>query len=246
MTDLGGTVDPRDIARFAAQSDSWWDPEGSFAPLHKINPPRLDFVRQQALHHFGCDARSLRPFTGHRLADVGCGGGLVAEPMARLGFAVTGIDATAESIAVARDHAEASGLAIDYRIGNVETTAAAGEQFDIVLALEIIEHVADRDAFLAGIARLVAPGGLFIGATLNRTPLAFATAIVGAEYILRWLPRGTHDWRQFVRPSEFALGLRRRGLRPLRLTGLSYDPLRAAWSLSQDLSVNYLIAAAAG
>jgi 2-polyprenyl-6-hydroxyphenyl methylase/3-demethylubiquinone-9 3-methyltransferase len=246
MTGLGDTVDPRDIARFAAQSDSWWDPRGSFAPLHQINPPRLDFVRQQALDHFGRDAHSLRPFAGMRLADIGCGGGLAAEPMARLGFAVTGVDAAAEAIVVARDHAEASGLAIDYRIGDVDTAAATGDHFDVVLALEIIEHVADREAFLAGIARLLAPGGLFIGATLNRTPLAFATAIVGAEYILRWLPRGTHDWRQFVRPSEFALGLRRHGLRPRRLTGLSYDPLRVAWSLSQDLSVNYLIAATRG
>ena len=246
MTEFGDTVDRQDIDRFAAQSGDWWDPKGSFAPLHQINPLRIDFIREQAIVQFRRDPRSLKPFAGLSLADVGCGGGLIAEPMTRLGFAVTGIDAAAEGIAVARDHAEASGLAIDYRVADVETLSAAGEQFDVVLALEIVEHVADRAVFFTHLGRLVKPGGLFIGATLNRTARSFALAIVGAEYILRWLPRGTHNWNQFVRPSEFVLGLRRSGLKTARLAGMAYDLPTGTWRGSEDLSVNYMLAAVSG
>ena len=174
----------------------------------------------------------------------GHGGGLVAEPMARLGFTVTGIDAGAPAIEAARIHAEASGLAVDYRVADVEALARAGEQFDVVLALEIVEHVADRDSFLAELGRLVKPGGAFIGATLNRTPRSFALAIVGAEYLLRWLPPGTHDWQRFVRPAEFVLGLRRGGLATTRLAGIGYDWQSGEWSTSGDLSVNYMLVAA--
>jgi 2-polyprenyl-6-hydroxyphenyl methylase/3-demethylubiquinone-9 3-methyltransferase len=243
MTEFGDTVDRDDIDRFAAQSAGWWDPEGSFRPLHRINPVRLEFVRRELGLSFGRDTRNLRPFEGLRLVDIGCGGGLAAEPMARLGFAVTGIDAGAAAIDVARAHAEASGLASDYRVASAEQLAAAGERFDAALALEIVEHVADREAFFAALGRLVQPGGGFMGTTLNRTAQSFALAIVGAEYLLGWLPRGTHDWNRFVRPSEFVLGLRRHGFAATRLAGLSYDWRRGEWAESNDLSVNYMVAA---
>ncbi|HEX3863038.1 MAG TPA: bifunctional 2-polyprenyl-6-hydroxyphenol methylase/3-demethylubiquinol 3-O-methyltransferase UbiG [Stellaceae bacterium] len=237
------TVDPRDVDRFAAQSGGWWDPQGNFRPLHLLNPARLGFIRQQLLTHFGRYDKSLRPFDGLSLADIGCGGGLIAEPMARLGFSITGIDAAAPAIDAARDHAEAVGLPIDYRVCDIDELAETGDTFDVVLALEIIEHVADRAAFFAALGHLVKPGGMFIGATLNRTPRAFALAIIGAEYVLGWLPRGTHDWRQFVRPSEFVLGLRRTSLTATTLRGLAYDWRSASWSETDDVSVNYLLAA---
>jgi 2-polyprenyl-6-hydroxyphenyl methylase/3-demethylubiquinone-9 3-methyltransferase len=243
MAEFGDSVDLEDIDRFAAQSAGWWDPSGSFRPLHQINPVRIEFIRRELLAHFGRDARSLAPFTGLSLADIGCGGGLVAEPMARLGFSVTGLDAGAAAIATARAHAVAGGLAIDYRVADIDAPARAGERFDVVLALEIIEHVADRDGFFAALGALVKPGGVFIGATLNRTARSFALAIVGAEYVLGWLPRGTHDWRRFVRPSEFVLGLRRAGLATTRLAGLGYDWRQGGWSRSGDLSVNYMLVA---
>jgi 2-polyprenyl-6-hydroxyphenyl methylase/3-demethylubiquinone-9 3-methyltransferase len=243
MDEFGDTVDRADIDRFAAQSASWWDPEGSFRPLHRINPARLDFIRRQLLAAFGRDTSTLRPFDGLTLIDIGCGGGLIAEPMARLGFAVTGIDAAAAAVDIARAHAEASGLVIDYRVADAEMLARAGERFDVALALEVVEHVADREAFFAALGALIRPGGAFIGATLNRTARSFALAIVGAEYLLGWLPRGTHDWQRFVRPSEFVLGLRRHGLVTTRLAGLGYDPRRGDWAESADLSVNYMLAA---
>jgi len=243
MDEFGDTVDRHDIGRFAAQSAGWWDPSGAFQPLHQINPARLDFIRSEMLAHFHRDARSLLPFAGLHLADIGCGGGLVAEPMARLGFTVTGIDAGTEAIAAARAHAEASGLAIDYRVADVDALARDGATFDAVLGLEIVEHVADREAFFAALGKLVKPGGIFIGATLSRTARSFALAIVGAEYLLRLLPPGTHDWRRFVRPSEFVLGLRRAGLATTRLAGLGYDWQGGKWAPSEDLSVNYLLAA---
>jgi 2-polyprenyl-6-hydroxyphenyl methylase/3-demethylubiquinone-9 3-methyltransferase len=237
------TIDSGEIGRFAAQAESWWDAEGSFRTLHRINPTRLRFIRQHLTAHFCRDPTSLRPFDGLSLLDIGCGGGLVAEPMARLGFTVTGIDPGTEAIDAARTHAEAMGLAIDYRVTGPESIAEAYESFDAVLALEVIEHVVDPADFLAAVSVLVRSGGAFIGATLNRTPRSFALAIVGAEYLFRWLPPGTHDWRKFLRPSELVLGLRRNGFVPTQLAGLIYDPPRAEWSLSPDLRVNYMVAA---
>jgi 2-polyprenyl-6-hydroxyphenyl methylase/3-demethylubiquinone-9 3-methyltransferase len=237
------TVDPEEIGRFARVAETWWDPEGELRALHRLNPVRLAFIRAELCRHFRRDPRALQPFRGLRLLDIGCGGGLVAEPMARLGFAVTGIDAGAAAIAAARRHAEASGLAIDYRLAAAESLAADGVVFDVVLALEVIEHVADPDAFLAAAGALVRPGGAFIGATINRTVRAFVLAILGAEYILGWLPRGTHDWRKFLRPSEFVLGLRRHRLHAVRLAGIAYDPLSGEWSISPDLGVNYIVMA---
>jgi 2-polyprenyl-6-hydroxyphenyl methylase / 3-demethylubiquinone-9 3-methyltransferase len=244
VADFGDTVDPRDVDRFARQSADWWDAAGGFRPLHRINPVRIDFIRRHLLAHFGRDARSLSPFAGLGLADIGCGGGLIAEPMSRLGFAVTGIDAGAPTIAAARAHAASQGLTIDYRVADIEALARSGERFDAALALEVIEHVADRDAFFAALGALVKPGGAVIGATINRTARSFALAIVGAEYLLHWLPPGTHDWHRFVRPSEFVLGLRRAGLATTALSGLTFDWREREWRESDDLSVNYLLAAA--
>ena len=235
------TVDPAEITRFAAHADSWWDPNGKFRPLHKVNPVRLAFLHDRLAAHFGRDATMLKPFEGLRLLDIGCGGGLVAEPMTRLGFTVVGVDATAETIATARLHAEEGGLAIDYRAMAVEELAATGEQFDVVLALEIIEHVADVAAFSKAAASVLKPGGAFVAATLNRTAKAYLFAVLGAEYVLGWLPRGTHDWKKFVRPSELAAALRRNGIRPEEITGVGFNPLRDRWSLTRDLDVNYMV-----
>ncbi len=243
MEPRGSTADSGEIERFAAHSAGWWNPAGEFAPLHRLNPVRLDFIRGGLITHFGRDSRAMRPFAGLSLVDIGCGGGLIAEPMARLGFRVTAIDAAAAAIDVARAHAEAGGLAIDYRVATAEALAAEGARFDVALALELVEHVADREALFGAIGALVAPGGAFVGATLNRTPRAFALGIVGAEYVLGWLPRGTHDWRRFVRPSEFVLGLRRNGLQATRLAGLTYAPAHGDWVVSEDLSVNYMVMA---
>lgn len=261
MRATSATVDPQEVERFAAHADAWWDPQGSFRPLHRLNPVRLDYIRQHLTAHFGRSISSLRPFEGLTLLDIGCGGGLVAEPMSRLGFAVTAVDADDQAIAVARVHAEATGLSIDYRIATPESIAGeliagkwiagesmagTGQRFDVVLALEIIEHVANPAVFLGSIGALVRQGGAFIGATLNRTPRSFAAAIIGAEYMLGWLPRGTHDWRKFMRPSELVLGLRRNGLNPTEMTGVSYDLIRGEWWLSRDLEVNYMVTAVRG
>jgi 2-polyprenyl-6-hydroxyphenyl methylase / 3-demethylubiquinone-9 3-methyltransferase len=238
-----GSVDAAEIARFAARADAWWDPNGRFRELHRFNPVRLRFIRSQLLAHFKRAATALQPFTSLRLLDIGCGGGLVAEAMARLGFAVTGIDAGVEAISSARAHSKAVGLPIDYRLSTAEALAAQGEQFDAVVALELIEHVADRNVFYASLGKLVRPEGALIVATLNRTAKSFALAIVGAEYILQWLPQGSHDWRRFVRPSELAHGLERGRLRVTRLAGISFDPRAGEWSLCADLAVNYLAVA---
>ena len=243
MRATSATVDPQEIERFAAHAEAWWDPEGSFRPLHRLNPVRLDYIRQHLTGHFGRNISALRPFDGLTLLDIGCGGGLIAEPMSRLGFAVTAVDAADQAIAAALAHAEATGLSIDYRTATAELMADTGERFDAVLALEIIEHVADPGVFLGSVGALVRQGGAFICATLNRTPQSFAAAIIGAEYLLGWLPRGTHDWRKFMRPSELVLGLRRNGLNPTEMTGVSYDLIRREWSLSRDLGVNYMVMA---
>jgi 2-polyprenyl-6-hydroxyphenyl methylase/3-demethylubiquinone-9 3-methyltransferase len=238
------SVDPTQIGRFAALAEEWWLPEGKFRPLHALNPVRLAFMRDQAVRRFGLDASLRAPLSGLEAIDIGCGGGLLSEPLRRMGARVVGLDADAEGLAVARHHALENGLDIDYRLGSAEELAALRLQFDIVLAMEIVEHVADRDTFLDACAALTRPGGLIVAATLNRTPKAFALAVVGAEYLLGWLPRGTHNWRKFVRPSELAAGFRRNGLTIEALTGVSYDIMTGNWRLSRDIDVNYMIAAA--
>jgi 2-polyprenyl-6-hydroxyphenyl methylase/3-demethylubiquinone-9 3-methyltransferase len=234
------SVDANEIARFTALAESWWDPEGKFKPLHRFNPTRLAFIRDRVIAHFGRSGDDPRPLERLRLLDIGCGGGLVSEPMARLGAAVTGIDAAERNVGVARRHAELSGLAIDYRHAAAEELAQAGERFDVVLCLEVVEHVADVPAFLEACSALVRPGGCMVLATINRTPQAFALAIVGAEYVLGWLPRGTHRWRKFVRPSELAAALRPHGIDVTELVGVGYNPLSDRWTLTRDLSVNYM------
>jgi 2-polyprenyl-6-hydroxyphenyl methylase/3-demethylubiquinone-9 3-methyltransferase len=237
---LDGSVSAAEIGRFAAHAEEWWNPDASFRALHRFNPARLGFIRTALAEHFARDGAALEPFTGLSLLDIGCGGGLVAEAMARLGCAVTGIDAGAEAIAAARAHGEAAGLAIDYRTTTAEAIAAESRCFDVVSALEVIEHLGDAAPFYRAVGELVKPGGAFVAGTLNRTARSFALAIVGAEYILNWLPPGSHDWRHFVRPSELARRLRQNGLRLASLAGVRFDPLTGGWSLSADLAVNYL------
>ncbi|MFO7481019.1 bifunctional 2-polyprenyl-6-hydroxyphenol methylase/3-demethylubiquinol 3-O-methyltransferase UbiG [Oceanibaculum nanhaiense] len=237
---MGSTVDAREIAQFAAIADAWWDEEGAFKPLHRLNPVRLRYIRDNLCAHFGLDSEAPKPLAGLRLADVGCGGGLLCEPLTRMGATVTGIDAAEEGIAAARAHAEAVGLEIDYRAATAESLVAAGESFDAIISMEVLEHVADVDAFLAACRDLTRPGGALALSTLNRTPKSYLMAIVGAEYVLRWLPRGTHDWKKFIRPSELAAALRRQGLNLADLTGIEYSPLADRFSLGDDLGVNYL------
>jgi len=238
-----GSVLDSEVAKFAAMAETWWDPDGLFKPLHVFNPKRLGYIRDQAAACFGRDVTLREPFAGLTLLDVGCGGGLLCEPLSRLGFQVTGIDATEKNIGIASVHAERSGVAVDYRLATAEALVAEGRQFDVVLTMEVVEHVADVESFLLSCAALVKPGGLLVGATLNRTLKALALAKVGAEYVLRWLPKGTHDWRKFVRPADFAACLRAGGLTVEAMTGMTFNPISGTWSLSRDLDVNYLIAA---
>ncbi len=244
------SVDAEEVAKLSASAEEWWDPAGRFRPLHRLNPVRLAFIRDRVAAHAGRDPLAERPLQGLRLLDIGCGGGLLAEPLARLGAEVVGIDASPENIEVAVRHATQSGLAIDYRLTSAEALAedltAAGARFDVVVNMEVVEHVADAAAFLHASAALVEPGGAMVLATLNRTPKAFALAIVGAEYVLGWLPRGTHDWRRFLRPSELAALLRDGGIEIAELTGVAYNPLTAAWRLARDLDVNYMVFAVKG
>ncbi|MHA1113794.1 MAG: bifunctional 2-polyprenyl-6-hydroxyphenol methylase/3-demethylubiquinol 3-O-methyltransferase UbiG [Alphaproteobacteria bacterium] len=235
------SVDEDEVARFEAMAETWWDPDGPFRPLHRLNPTRLRFIRDRLAAHFGRDPLATAPLAGLRLLDIGCGGGLLSEPLARLGAEIVGIDASEKNIAIARNHAVQSGLAIEFRHATAEALAAEGKKFDAVLNLEVVEHVADLDAFMAACCALVAPGGAMVVATLNRTPKSFALAIVGAEYVLRWLPRGTHDWRRFVRPSELAAHLREQGFTVAEITGVIYAPIADAWRLSRDPSVNYMV-----
>jgi 2-polyprenyl-6-hydroxyphenyl methylase/3-demethylubiquinone-9 3-methyltransferase len=239
------TVDEAEVAKFQALAAEWWDPSGPFAPLHGMNPCRLDYLTAQIAGEFDRDLSSANPFEGLRLLDVGCGGGLLSEPMARLGAEVVGIDASGGTVPVARAHAEAAGLAVDYRHTSTEALLGVGEPaFDVVLAMEVIEHVADPAAFLATLHALLRPGGLLLVSTLNRTARAWLLAIVGAERVLRWLPRGTHDWSRFVTPQELFAKLEEAGLTPVDRTGMVFDPLSGRWSLSpRDLSVNYAAAA---
>jgi len=245
MTDPA-TVDHDEVARFGAIAEAWWDPRGKFAPLHAMNPCRLGYIVEQIVAETGRDPRSLTPLEGLRILDIGCGGGLVAEPMARLGGDVTGIDPSPETTGVASAHAAQSGLAIDYRATTAEALAAAGARFDVVLALEVIEHVPDSRGFLATCAELVSPGGVVIVSTLNRTARSWAMAILGAEYLLGWLPRGTHDWSRFVSPDDLAAQLADAGLAPVDRRGMVFDPFTRDWRLSAtDLSVNHLATAVA-
>jgi 2-polyprenyl-6-hydroxyphenyl methylase/3-demethylubiquinone-9 3-methyltransferase len=236
------SIDPADVARFSAIAAEWWDPKGKFAPLHRFNPLRLRFIREHALSHFARDDRARAPFTGLRLLDIGCGGGLLCEPMARLGFSVTGVDASERNIAVATTHAEEGALGIDYRAGAAEELLAAGETgFDVILNMEVIEHVADPGVFLRDCTRLLNPGGLMILATLNRTFASLALAKVGAEYVLRWLPAGTHDWRKFLKPGQIRDFLAGENLSVEGPFGVDFDPLSGRWSLSSDARTNYMM-----
>jgi 2-polyprenyl-6-hydroxyphenyl methylase/3-demethylubiquinone-9 3-methyltransferase len=239
------SIDPAEVERFSKIAAEWWDPKGKFAPLHKFNPVRLGFIRDQALHRFGRDPKARAPFQGLRLLDIGCGGGLLSEPMSRLGFTVTGVDASERNVATARAHAETTGLSIDYRASTAEALLAAGEPaFDVILNMEVIEHVADPAAFLQTCARLLAPGGLMIVATLNRTLKAFAFAKVGAEYVLRWLPVGTHDWTRFLKPEELRHFLDGETVKVDGPFGVVFDPLTGRWSQSHDADVNYMMTVA--
>jgi len=241
MAEARSSIDPDEVARFSAWAAEWWDPRGKFAPLHKFNPVRLQFIRDQALARFGRDPAARRPFEGLTLLDVGCGGGLLSEPMARLGFVVTGVDASTQNVGTAAAHASDVGLAIDYRCGAAEALLETDQRFDVVLNMEVIEHVTDPAAYLRDTARLLAPGGLMILATLNRTLKSLALAKLGAEYVLRWVPAGTHDWRRFLRPDEIRGFLAGEPYDVAGPFGVAFDPLTGQWRRSADVGVNYLM-----
>jgi 2-polyprenyl-6-hydroxyphenyl methylase/3-demethylubiquinone-9 3-methyltransferase len=237
------TIDEAEVERFSALATEWWDPRGKMAPLHKFNPVRIGYIRDQAAAKFGRDPKRLDSMKGLRILDIGCGGGILSEPLARLGATMTGVDPSETNIEAARAHAETSGLAIDYRCSTAEQLAEQGEQFDLVLAMEVVEHVADVPLFVASCAALVKPGGLMIAATLNRTLKSFALAIVGAEYILRWLPVGTHSWDKFVTPNELEIAMEQSGLHVTHEQGVVYNLLADRWQLSSDTDVNYMLTA---
>jgi 2-polyprenyl-6-hydroxyphenyl methylase/3-demethylubiquinone-9 3-methyltransferase len=237
------TIDDAEVARFSQLSGQWWDPRGPMAPLHKFNPVRLAYIRDRAAAHFGRDPTRLDSLSGLRMLDIGCGAGILSEPLARLGATVIGVDPSETNIAVACAHATQSGLSIDYRATSAEALAEAGESFDAVLAMEVIEHVADADLFVEVAAELVKPGGLLFVATLNRTLKSFALAIVGAEYILRWLPRGTHQWDKFITPNELEIAIEQSGMRITAESGMMYNLLADRWQLSTDMDVNYMVVA---
>jgi 2-polyprenyl-6-hydroxyphenyl methylase / 3-demethylubiquinone-9 3-methyltransferase len=239
------TVDAAEVEKFSRMSAEWWDPTGPFRPLHRLNPVRLTYIRDRAAAHFGLNSQSIAPFAGLTALDIGCGGGLVAEPLARMGATIAAVDADPVAIEAARLHAAAREAAVDYQVGNSDELAATGRTFDLVLALEIVEHVADRDEFLATLGALVAPGGLLIMSTLNRTLKSLVLGVGMAELVLRWVEPGTHDWRKFVKPSELARGLRAIGFGVADLTGLVFDPLKGEFHLSDsDVGVNYFMTAA--
>jgi 2-polyprenyl-6-hydroxyphenyl methylase/3-demethylubiquinone-9 3-methyltransferase len=237
------TVDDAEVARFAALADTWWDARGKMAVLHKFNPVRIAYIRDAACKRFGRDPKKLDCLTGLHILDIGCGGGLLCEPLARLGASVVGADPAQANIAAAKLHAERSDIAVDYRATTAEALADDGEKFDIVLAMEVIEHVADVQLFIARCAEMVKPGGLMVAATLNRTLKSFALAIVGAEYVLGWLPRGTHRWDKFVTPNELEIALELAGLEMKKPTGVIYNLLADRWQISSDVDVNYMVTA---
>ncbi|WP_299548011.1 bifunctional 2-polyprenyl-6-hydroxyphenol methylase/3-demethylubiquinol 3-O-methyltransferase UbiG [uncultured Tateyamaria sp.] len=237
------TVDPSEIAKFEAMAAEWWDPNGKFKPLHMLNPCRLDYITTQIAAEFDRDLTSQKAFEGLRILDIGCGGGLLSEPMARLGAEVVGADAAERNIPVAQVHAEQSGLNIDYRHTTAEDMAAAGEQFDAVLNMEVVEHVADPLSYLTACRQLLKPGGLHICSTINRNPKSYLMAIIGAEHVMRWLPKGTHEWNKFITPDELFDLMRDAGLDPVDRKGFIFNPLTWGWRLSDtDLSVNYVTA----
>lgn len=239
-TAKGATVDPDEVEFFAKIADSWWDPKGPFKPLHILNPARIGFIRQEVEQHFGLEANMVKPFEGLRLLDIGCGGGLLSEPMCRLGADVVAVDASEKNIKTASLHAEQSGLEIDFRNDTAEALAEAGEQFDIIVNMEVIEHVADVDIYLAACRKLLKPGGIMLLSTINRTAKAYLFAIVGAEHILRWLPVGAHDWNKFITPKELAAFSEKAGFAPKAPTGFVFNPFMQKWSLSdRDVAVNY-------
>ena len=243
MAQVNQTVDDAEIAKFEAMATEWWDPNGKFKPLHMLNPTRLDYITRQIAAEFGRDLTTPLPFAGLCLLDIGCGGGLLAEPMARLGAEVVGADAAPRNIPVAQIHAQKSGLTIDYRHTTAEALAAAGEQFDVVLNMEVVEHVADPLAYLTACQQLLKPGGLIICSTINRNPKSFLMAIIGAEYVMRWLPKGTHEWAKFITPDELYDLIRKAGLDPVDRKGFVFNKLTWSWSISgRDLSVNYVTA----
>ena len=237
------TIDPAEVAKFEAMAAEWWDPNGKFKPLHLMNPCRLDYITSQIAAEFDRNLAGPAPFADLRILDIGCGGGLLSEPMARLGATVVGADAAPRNIPVAQVHAEQSGLTIDYRHTTAEDLAAAGEQFDVVLNMEVVEHVADPLAYLTACQQLLKPGGLMICSTLNRNPKSFVMAIIGAEWVMRWLPKGTHDWAKFITPDELYGLIRQAGLDPVDKKGMVFNPVSWRWGVSdRDLSVNYVTA----
>ncbi len=237
------TIDPAEVERFSALAADWWNPAGKFRPLHKFNPVRIEYIKRKACQHFDRQFEAPTALAGLRVLDIGCGGGLVSEPLARMGASAVGADASTTNISVASLHARQSGVDIDYRATTAEALAEAGESFDIVLAMEIIEHVADIGLFLDALARMVRPGGMLLVATINRTAKAWALAIVAAERILRWLPVGTHSYDKLVRPEEIELPLARSGLTVIERVGVFYHPLEDRWKLSTDTDVNYMVLA---
>ena len=237
------SIDRDEVARFDALAARWWDPRGPMAVLHKFNPVRVGYIRDEVCRTFGRDPAAPFPLEGLSVVDIGCGGGVLSEPLARLGARVTGLDPASANIAAARAHAESEGLDIDYRDETIEALVADGARFDVVLAMEVVEHVSDRAGFLRATCQAVRPGGLLFAATINRTMRSFALAIVGAEYVLRWLPRGTHDWQKFVTPAELTADIEAGGLAVTDTTGVVYNPLGDSWRTSRDTGVNYMLAA---